>query len=349
MKRNPLLLLPLLILIVALACSLPSGIGQAPASPIAATVADVTSAAPDTAAVATSTAAPIHHALTPGEPVENPGDYDNEAHTTGALKYAANGDLYNLNRFERPFTQKDMTYLPYLDIQRFDMSKDANWYYASMELFDLSGISGDPAPVYAIEIDYDLDGRGDFLIWAKPPLTTDWNTLDVSVYADNNRDVGGPHPNLSDPSDKAGNGYETTIFDAGHGSDPDLAWVRINPADPNLIQFAFKKSLVPGNSFEWAAWADAGIKDPAKFAYNDRMSLAEAGSPLKGDTNYPLKGLFAVDNTCYSAYGVSQGYLPLICPVPPTPTRKPSKPQPRSPVPGQPTQVPPTATHEIIP
>lgn len=348
MLRKPIILFVLVPLLVSLACGLPSGIGQSPATTTSQPAVTGTPAA-DSSGSASVVADAIKHILTPGSPSENPPVYDNESHSTANQKYAANGDIYALNRFERPFTQKDMTYLPYLDIQKFNMARDASWYYASMSIFDLSTMSSGPAPMYAIEIDYDLDGRGDFLIVANPPLSTDWNTQPVSIFADNNRDVGGPHPNAADPANKAGDGYETTLFKAGQGSDPDLAWVRINPADPNEIQFAFKKSLVPGNSFEWDAWADAGIKDPAKFAYNDRMSLADAGSPLRGDPNYPLKGLFAVDDTCYEVYGASTGYLPLICPVPPTPTRKPSKPQPRTPAPSQPPP-PPTATQpQIIP
>ena len=333
MKRNPIIIVFLVFLLVSIACSLPTANASATPDSTITPAPGGTPVAPETASPSSDSlaAATIKHVLTPGSPVENPPEYDNEAHTTANLKYAANGDIYGLNRLERPFTRKGMTYLPYLDIQKFDMSRDANWYYASVLLFNLTSMSSGPDPVYAIEIDYDLDGRGDFLIWANPPLTTDWSTLPVSVLADTNHDVGGLRPDQSDPPAQAGNGYETSLFKAGQGgSDPDLAWVRINPDNPNLIQFAFKKSLIPGSSFEWAAWADAGIKDPAKFAYNDRMTLARAGSPLKGDPNYPLQGLFAVDSTCYSAFGVSSGYQPLICPVPPTPTHKPNRPAPQA-------------------
>ena len=51
--------------------------------------------------------------------------------------------------------------------------------------------------------------------------------------------------------------------------------------------------------------------------YTDDLDTAEQ---IKADP----KGLFAVDDTCYDVYGASTGYLPLICPVPPTPTRKPA-------------------------
>jgi hypothetical protein len=287
----------------------------------------------------------IQHLATPGEGKGNPGKlvYDSESYSTASLKYAATGDLYNLNRFERPFTQKEMLYLSYLDIHSFNTFKDASWYYASVEIEDLGSSPAEGLePIYGIEIDYNLDGRGDYLIWARPPFTTNWDTLSVSVYTDPNRSVGGPHPDKADPSDQAGDGYEQTILNAGQGDDPDLAWVRISPEDPNTIQFAFKKSLAPEGFFEWAAWADGSTKDPAKFAYNDRMSVAEAGSPLKNDANYPLKDLFAVDSTCYNPYGTNTGYLPLICPQEIPPTRRP----PRPGVTPRPTATP---TNEPVP
>src|ERR1051325_5443071 len=99
---------------------------------------------------------------------------------------------------------------------------------------------GSPAkglePVYGLEIDHDLDGRGDYLIWAKPPFSSSWDTLPVSVYADANHSVGGPHPDKADPSNTAGDGYEQVLLNAGQGDDVDLAWVRLSPDDANTIQ-----------------------------------------------------------------------------------------------------------------
>jgi hypothetical protein len=325
------------------ACNLP--MAKTPAAE--ATTSSGTSL-PVTSTPTTTPGPAIIHVLTPGEGKGNIGKlvYDSESYSTASLKYAATGDLYHLNRFERPFTQNQMDYLSYLDIHSFNTSKDADWYYAFVEMEDLSSPVAGLEPIYGLEIDYDLDGRGDYLIWAKPPFTTDWDTLPVSVYADPNHNVGGPNPEKADPSDQAGDGYEKTLLDAGHGDDPDIAWVRISPDDPNTIQFAFKKSLAPEGFFEWTAWADGSTKDPAKFAYNDRMSLEDAGSPLKNDANYPLKALFAVDSTCYNPYGTGTGYLPMICPQEIPPTRRPPQPNPQTPVPTLPPvpTVPPPPT-----
>jgi len=344
------LMLFLILILAAVACNLPTATSAPPPSPSANPLAATDTIQP---AAPGSAATPIPHVLTPGSPPPVTGTpvYDSESASTASLKYAGNGDIYNLNRFERPFTKNDMTYLPYLDIRNFGMSKDPNWYYASFEIENLEDPVKGLEPIYAVEIDYDLNGRGDYLIWAVPPFTTGWDTLPVNIYQDRNHDVGGPHPDKADPSDKAGDGYESIIFNAGQGDDPDLAWVRINPNNKQLIQFAFKKSLIPGNSLEWAAWADAGLKDPAKFAYNDRMSISAAGSPLKGDANYPLKDLFAVDNTCYNPFGTTTGYLPLICPQEePPPTRKPAPPGVTPSATKRPTLPPkPTATPTLEP
>jgi hypothetical protein len=307
--------------IILTACNLPT--------PQSATPVVVTTTSPEgPSASATPTVAAITHTLTPGSPPGGGGEYDSESHSTSSLKYAGNGDVYRLNRFERPFTQNDMVYLPYIDIQTFAMSKDKNWYYASVELYRLGGEVEGLEPVYSIEVDYDLDGRGDYLIFAKPPFTTEWDALPVMVYRDRNHDVGGLRPEVADPSKDAGDGYDTIVFNAGEGDDPDLAWIRIDPANENLIQFAFKKSLIPINSFEWAAWADAGLKDPAQYAYNDRMPEKDAGSPLKNNANYPVKELYAVDSTCYDPFDTSDSYEPLLCPVEATPTRRPGGPGP---------------------
>src|SRR5689334_15021787 len=123
------ILLPVFLICAMLltACNLPT---QKPATPEAA--ATVTPENPSESA--TPTAASVTHTLTPGAPSGGGGEYDSESHSTAGLKYAGNGDIYRLNRFERPFTQNEMVYLPYIDIQTAAMSKDKVWFYASVEL-----------------------------------------------------------------------------------------------------------------------------------------------------------------------------------------------------------------------
>lgn len=335
MGSTKVVFISMIVILAMMACNLSNAtVAQTATQTVSAQTAPTNSPAPGNTDAPVSAdietpAAPPPSAEMPSSNVPVPAApvYDSESASTASLKYAGNGDAFPINRFERPFTKQEMVYLDYIDILKFGMSKDATWYYGSVTIENLgSSLKDGLAPVYGIEVDEDLDGRGDYLIWVKPPFSTTWNNSNVSVFADRNHDVGGLRPEKADPLDKAGNGYETVIVDSGKGDDPYLAWVRVDPGDSSVLQIAFKKTLISGKSFEWDAWADAGLKDPAQFNYNDRMSVSDAGSPLKGDPNYPLKGLSAVDDTCYEPFGTTVGYLPLICPRPDVPTKRPDHP-----------------------
>jgi hypothetical protein len=204
-----------------------------------------------------------------------------------------------------------MTYVPDLDIVNANLSKDTNFYYVSVLL-----IGTDPNNSlginYGLEFDLNADGFGDILILAHPPYAQAWQTNNVQVFKDTNHDTGGLSGENSD-APIITNGYDSKIFD-GTGDDPDLAWVRIKAGEYSTLQFAFKRTL-PGGSFMMGVLADAGLKDPGKLDYNDRFTAAEAGSPEKNESEYPLKALFAVDNTCREAFGFNPtGYEPQLCP-----------------------------------
>ena len=263
------------------------------------------------------------HVITPAALIPGAISVANDQNTqpSASLRYVASGDAFDLNRFERPFTQTTMDYLPALDIQSLRISKDATWFYGSLQLAGVDQKTNTLNGGYSLEIDLNKDGRGDILIWVTPPYTTDWSTAGVKVYTDPDGDVGGPRPLKSDAPTN-GDGYEKVIFNAGQGADPDLAWVRISPDSASTIQFAFKQTLLNGNTaFMIGGWADAAVMDPAKFNYNDHFTPSQAGSPIHADPNYPVKALFAMDNTCRAAVGfIPTGTEPLVCPLPPTPT-----------------------------
>ncbi len=331
------------ILMVSMACNLPFLSGtpstQAPPVPPALATDSSSTALPASTITSTNTAA-VLHVIKPSDSPPAPGafNYDVESSGTAPQHRAPYGDVYDRNLFERPFTQADMTYVPSLDIKTFQLSSDGTWYYTFVKL--IGNNPNDPINIdYGIEIDKDKDGFGDVLIWAQPPYTTQWTTNGVKVYTDPNHDTGGLSPEKSD-APLTGDGYETVIFNQGQGNDPDLAWVRIDPKDSSMVEFAFKNSLA-GPSFMWGAWADAGLKDPSKFNYNDRFTLAQAGSPIRGDPNYPIKAIYAMDNTCRAAFGFKPtGYEPLLCPPPEAPTGVPHA--PKTP-PQTPPQTPPPA------
>jgi hypothetical protein len=309
------------ILLAILACGLPLGKQTPVVIIVTPPQAETLPPEPPILQNATTTVTPtatVVHLMTPAS-ISASGSlvYDVDSEGTAPEKRAPYGDSYDINRLERPFSQ-DMTYVKDLDIVTYSLTKDADWNYVSVQL-----VGDDPNNAmginYGVVLDLDADGFGDYIIWAHPPYTTQWEASNVQVYADKNHDTGGLSAEKSDaPFD--GDGYETLIFDGGQGDDPDLAWVRINAGTMATIQFAFKQSL-SGSTFMMGVLADAGLKDVGKLDYVDRFTEEQAGSPIRGRKAYPLKELYAVDNTCREAFGFTPtGYEPQLCPrAEPTP------------------------------
>jgi len=327
-KKSTILFIVSILILILQGCNLPTG--QETATPFAFDI-------PTEAAPLPTEPPTITHVDFPTSASASKLSYDVESSGTAPEQRAPYGDVYDLNRLERPFLQ-DMTYVRDLDIRTFNINDDADWYYISIEL-----IGADPNNSlgidYGVVFDVNKDGFGDFAIIASPPYEQDWTAGTVRVFADKNHDSAGASPLRSDAPFTA-NGYETQIFDGSLASneDNDLAWVRINAGQNATVQFAVKRSLV-GPIFMYGVFADGDMKDVSKFDYVDRMTEKEAGSPVKANVNYPLAALFAVDTTCMEAVGFeATGYEPKICPPPLPPTSKPGEPPP----PGQPgpTTVP---------
>lgn len=326
-----LMFLPAVLLMIGLACNLPfmsSAPGQQQGPSTLAPIVPPTIGSNTAPATSTSTPA-IAHLTKPSDTPPTTGllVYDVDSSGTAPEGRAPYGDSYNIDRFERPFLQ-NMTYNSNLDIVTFTLSQDAGWYYVSIEL--IGNNPNDPLGIdYGVELDPDHDGFGDYIVWAHPPYAG-WDTSNVQVFADKNHNTGGLSAEKSD-APLQGDGYETLIFDGGKGDDPDLAWVRANAGQNATIQFAFKKSLA-GPSFMIGVVADAGLKNVGMFDYNDRFTEEQAGSPIKGKQYYPLKALYAVDNTCWEAFNFKpNGYEPKLCPrAEPAPkkTKEPGVPTP---------------------
>jgi hypothetical protein len=275
---------------------------------------------------ATDTPAPtkIKHTLVPGEPPSTllSALTDRNSAEFATQKRANGGDNIALNLYERPFNANTMdTYYPFLDIVHASLYAGDPWIFVNITLVGQDatvGLSG----VYAVELDLDVDGRGDVLVAGAHP-GQDWSTDGVRALRDDNHDVGGPHP-VSPDTPGAGDGYETVVFDGGVGSDPDLAWSRVSPADPNSVQLAFKRSLINNDDkFTWDVWAMAETTfNPAWFDINDHFTQADMGSPLAELTElYPIKGVAQLDNTCRWSVGFTlTGTEPGICALPATPT-----------------------------
>lgn len=265
----------------------------------------------------------------PAEIVPAPGSFtdDVESSGTAAEGRAPYGDSLDLNRFERPFL-KDMTYIPDVDIRKFGLSWDTDWYYVSVKLVGVDPNNG-AGINYGVEIDRDADGYGDYIVWAHPPYASAWDTVNVQVFEDTNKDTGGRNVVRAEEVFQ-GDGYDKLVFDgaASQSDDPDLAWVRWNAEADATLQFAFKRTLA-GDSFMFGVVADVGLKDVSMYDYADRFTPAEAGSPVRDKQNYPLSALSAVDNTCWVPHGfTSTGYEPKVCPPILQPVIKPANDQP---------------------
>jgi hypothetical protein len=243
---------------------------------------------------------------------------DQDSSVTAKQKKAPGGDKFSQDQFERPFNANTMdTYFPYLDIQDTLVYEDDTWVYAVITLKGLDS-NNRLAGKYGVEMDLNLDGRGDFLILASQPASTDWKTDGVQVWQDANHDVGGRSAIVSDNSPSGGDGFETKVFDSGQGADPDAAWARVAPDNPDSVQIAAKRALFGGaKSFMIGMWAGTDSLNPALFDLNDHFTAEQAGSPLSNLSTYPIKAISELDNSCRMAVGFQPtGKEPGLCAIP---------------------------------
>jgi hypothetical protein len=229
-------------------------------------------------------------------------------------KKAIGGDDYSTNRYERPYTAEEMVYLPDVDLKRVDLRIASPWVYLTFEFSDPRA-EGVGVTMYGGEFDTNKDGRGEYLVWGASPASGEWTTDGVEMWKDTNSDVGGPTPQVNNAPWTLGNGYDKRLVTGGVGDDPDLAWIR-QIEGGKKVQLAFKYSAIADAAqFFWNGLADAGVRKPEWFDYNDHFTQAEAGSPYPVQTQfYPLKGLAAIDNTCRDAFGFTPvGNEPGLC------------------------------------
>jgi len=272
------------------------------------------------AAVQPETGSEIQHKDIPTSPTlsgpERWGDHSTISSINKAR--ALNGDRFTEGKFERPYNANTMdVYFPQLDIDRAVIyPENDTWVYAVLTMVGRDANNSFTGQ-YAIELDLDRNGRGEFLILVDNPASTDWTTQGVRVYKDANADIGGVNPVLADSAGASSDGYELVLFDQGTGDDPDLAWVRLDPDDPNSFQIAYKQSLLGGvKKYTAGIWAGSHL-DPALFDYNDHFTHEQAGAANPDITNfYPIKDLAELDNTCREAIGYNPtGAEPGICPI----------------------------------
>lgn len=302
---------------IAQATLQPSGGGGEEVLP---TEAAATEAPPADTPTATPT---IAHVTIPSGPAGVASFMTDRSSAALASERRAIADNYEINLLERPFTSEVMDYKDYLDITRGELSLNPPFVYITIQLEGSppAGVTVD----YGAEIDLDLDGHGDWLITGQAPPDSSWTTDGVRACRDANNDVGGPTAMRVDAPNAARDGYEDCVFDSGYGIGPDEAWIRRDPTHANYVQVAFLFSLIGSDGeFLWGAWADEGLREPAWFDYNDHFTAVEAGSPASTSSEYPIKAVALLDNTCRWGYGFTPvGTEPGACYVPPTATPTP--------------------------
>lgn len=187
---------------------------QAPATPVP------TQAPTQEPPTATPT---VEHSVTPGAPGGAERFLDDvDSAGTGGEGRVVSGENFDRNRLERPFTQGEMSYRPDVDVTRAEISFDDTWIYFLIEVEGPGPVGNGYPGTYSVELDGDLDGRGEWLVMAEAPAAV-WSAHGVSVWLDANEDIGGEVPFDADERPTEGDGYETNAFDEGRGEDPDAA------------------------------------------------------------------------------------------------------------------------------
>jgi len=218
-------------------------------------------------------------------------------------------DVWQANRFERPFNAVSQDeYYPDIDIQYAYLGRDADWYYLRFTLFDPQPGTEFLAGTYAIEMDLDVDGRGDLLVLVSEPgkdAGKKWSTQGVQIWADSNNDVGGRDPNSPEEGLTA-DGYDTLLFDQGVGDDPNGAWARAFMTGSAYVELAFKTDYLGGDiAFKWWVWAGYDSYSPDVFELHDFYSHEQAGDTNKGMDFFPSNEIFAIDSSCANMWGAS--------------------------------------------
>lgn len=226
-------------------------------------------------------------------------------------------DYWNREYLERPADSNGGTYVPALDILWSQVGKASPWVFLRTKV---TSLADEPAGYQTgFEIDTNLDSRGNYLVLASEPKSTQWTTDGVQLWQDTNNDVGGAKSFVYDQNQS--NGYETQLFNAGVGNDPDLAWARVSPKDPTIIEFAVKASILgEAKTFAWWSWTGIQNLNPAQFEVVDRLQDTEAWN---------------MDNSCSWIYGTKpeEGQVANLCAIvkpTPTPTLPPTVNEPTS-------------------
>jgi hypothetical protein len=224
----------------------------------------------------------------PGEPVYLANQLGPEC-DTGVVYYQGkalvprNGcDSWTSNLLERPFNKDGKNYIPELDLTDVQMGMDEYWFYWKIKRYPATSQTP-PEVSLVIELDTDLDGRGDFAMTVQPAQVagTGWQKEAGRLLEDQNNDIGGSKPIIPDNPVITGNGYDTV-------KKADL-WVRTSNLGLTM-EFALPATFFESDkiNFGWWAWA---LTTSVEM---DQFDLVDCTTPSE---------LYGVDNTCMLIYG----------------------------------------------
>ena len=262
---------------------------------------------------------PPPHYLMPGEFTGKAQTiHDQVSETVAPQKRAYGGDDFYDGRFERPFDQ-EMGYLGNLDIVKATMVRtDPDFIFVTIQVAKPISAAVNNEAYYGLELDLNRDGRNLYMIRGLGPVTETWSTEGVDVW----KSTAAEHPYSVAAEGSipvtGSLGFDVNLLKAGRGSDNDLAWIRLQPGSVDTIEIAFKNGIIGGEKgkFIWKPFTDGAVFPEKLYDLQVSYTLEQAGSPLKGEPDYPLKDVFAVDNTCRVASGFeASGTEPGICPL----------------------------------
>ena len=205
-------------------------------------------------------------------------------------------------------------YYEYADITRgeagfTDVSPTEGWLFFRVELFGDSTVSDslDRSAEFAASTYYSVrlannsssnNAKSGLLLRNQrtSSITTAWTTSDMKVFADVNGDVSGTGGVNVPKPDGAVTGYEVD-----HGNSGSWLWARrLNQSFTGpggtvtrpSIEFAFNykaynlaktKNFLPSNLTYLELDSTKGLQDNQNYLWNDKYTLAEAGSPNPGE------------------------------------------------------------------
>jgi len=216
-------------------------------------------------------------------------------------------DSWRINRYERPFNAGEQDrYYPDVDILGAALGRSQHWYYVRLEIYDVDQDTGRLDGMFGLEMDLDLDGRGDVLITAEilesNENISEWSSSGVQAWKDSDNDVGNEMPMKPDPA------YDTDGYDAA-SLDPlapsGEVWVRATLSKPSFVEIAFKPEVIDDDQdFKWWVWVDEGVSDPSGYDYHDSYARNEAGDVYTWELFFPAREVYSIDNTCAEFWGV---------------------------------------------